>query len=523
MPTTATYQGVSITLSGTHTIGYYVTGEPYIILSGASTITAIDSPPNQDYGECTHEGNAMANPIPMGTQGFCSHYVGTDAGVYVHAYDAAKDVKTQLPYPIKAGDSLTVSVMRSDELPVESPPRKVPIYKIVVFMFVSEAPPPRSLRPGFYGTDRTLAFNESDIQWDRLANYPKSGLTQCPTQAYMEDSNRFPSLPFHVWGDNWTATKMNGQLNTANTNAENSAQFSAPRFVDSALWLNLDWTIAQKRKHALQIIQNGIDIGSYHLAGGKMLASGSHQTGWKYPLFLAAVLLQDSRLLEITRDPLNFVEGKETTWRINESDVGRFLDEATPAFESGHVGTYWWGLSHNSLPNKDRGYTTDIGQMNPYHGMYSNCVGVMLGARMMQAESDWGWGIAFRYSTVHTSIFGIGSGFYSEVYNLVNPTLPAIESVTVPLPSTPQELIQEDSFSATIANPWGHPMRYTTNGSNPTDSSPLYSTPIPLSESGTIKAACYPADGQDVGSISTISFTIITNGTPAPPTNLTLS
>lgn len=123
----------------------------------------------------------------------------------------------------------------------------------------------------------------------------------------------------------------------------------------------------------------------------------------------------------------------------------------------------------------------------------------------------------------HLSIFGIGTGFFSEVYNLVNPTLPAIETVTVPLPATPQALIQEASFSATLSNPWGHPMRYTTNGSTPTSGSTLYSAPFTVSSTATVKAVCFPTDGQDEGSVATIAYTVITNGTPAPPTNVTLS
>lgn len=92
------HQGVSITLAGTQTSGLYVSGQPYIVISGPTNLTAISNPPNQDYGACTADGGAMKNPIPMGTQGFCSHYVGTDSGVYVHAYEASKNIQLSLPY-----------------------------------------------------------------------------------------------------------------------------------------------------------------------------------------------------------------------------------------------------------------------------------------------------------------------------------------------------------------------------------------------------------------------------------------
>lgn len=512
------HQGVSIILAGTQTSGLYVSGQPYIVISGPTNLTAISNPPNQDYGACTADGGAMKNPIPMGTQGFCSHYVGTDSGVYVHAYEASKNIQLSLPYSVSPGDSITVSIMRDD-----LPSTKVPVYKIVVFMFVSEAPPAGSFRPGFYGTDRSLAFNESDIQWDRIANYPRAGLTTCPTQTYMEDEVRFPPLPWHEWGADWTATKVRPQYNTANTNAENTAQFSAQRFGDAAMWINLDWTQAQKRKIVIRLIQNGIDMCSYHMAGGQMLASGSHQTGWKFPAFLAAVLLQDPDMLAITRNHHNFVEGSLTTYRISLSDLSRYytLDGTNYPFLYEDVGTYWWGIQHYSQSDKDRQPT--IPTADPYQGIYGLIVPSLLAVRMMQAESDWGWGIAFRYMPRHLSIFGIGTGFFSEVYNLVNPTLPAIETVTVPLPATPQALVQEASFSATLSNQWGHPMRYNTNGSTPTSSSTLYSAPFTVASTTTVKTLCFPTDGQDAGSVATIAYTIISNGTPAPPTNVTLS
>ena len=522
---THTYHGVTITLAGDTTMGSYVSGEPYIVIGGATNITAISNPPNQDFEPCTAAGGAMKNPIPGGTQGFCSHYVGTDSGVYIHAYDSAKNIQLTLPYSVSPGDSVTVSIMRDDETPLVpggDPPRKVPVYKIVVFMFVAAAPPDGQFRPGFYGTDRSLSFNESDIQWHRLGNFPRASLTKCPSQAYMEDETRFPALPWHEWGNDWTASKVRPERNTANTNRENTAQFSAQRFGDAAMWINLDWTQAQKRKIVIRLIQNGIDMCSYHMAGGQMLASGSHQTGWKFPAFLAAVLLQDPDMLAIVRNPDNFVEGELTTFRISSSDLSRYytLNAVDYYFLSEDVGEYWWGIQHASLPNKDRPPT--IPEPEPYQTIYGLVLPSLLAARMMGAESDWGWGIAFRYMPKHLSIYGIGTGFFSEVYNLVNPGLSTIESVTVPTPTALRTAIIEPGQSFALKpDPWGHPVKYTTNGDTPTSGSTAYTAPITgISASTTIKAKSFPADYQDPSATATIAVTVISNGTPAPPTNL---
>lgn len=530
------YQGVRITLAGSHNVGYYVSGEPYIVLNSATTITEINNPPNQEYngnlGVCTATGGAMKNPIPLGTQGFCSHYVpavDSNPDNFAYPYDSNKNIQLSLPHTVNPGDSVTVSIMRNDTA------YKVPVHKIVLFMFVAVAPPAGSFRPGFYGTDRSLAFNETDIQWSRLANYSRASmnLAKIHTQSYMEDAVRFPPLPWHEWGGDTgdiAATKIRPQYNTANTNFENTAQSSAERFADAALWINLDWSQEEKRKIVIRLIQNGIDMCSFHQAGGAMKLSGSHQTGWKFPAFLAAVLLQDSRMLAITRNPNNFVEGRMTTWRITASDIQteaawdaapwngkRGRKYGNPAvfypFKTEDIGTYWWGIQHIGGGEKD--VAPGDANRDPYQHIYGLVIPSLLAARMMKAESDWGWGIAFRYMPRHLSIFSTGDGFFNEVYSVVNSTLPEISTVTVP-PPTGLTVTSSDVSDLTLSNPWGHPMRYTLDGSTPTSSSQLYTVPLAIRTSTTIKAVCVPADGQDIGGVATFAISLANE--IAPPT-----
>lgn len=160
----------------------------------------------------------MVNPVPMGTQGFCSYLIPSG---HIHDYDASKDISDNLPYTINPGDSLSVAILRHD------PAFKVPVYKIVVFMFVDIAPAAGAFRPGFYGTDRSIAFNESDLDWSVLQSLDKSAIPSCPTQATAEDINKLPALPWHEWGSDWTASLVRPQINTGNTNDENTAQFAS--------------------------------------------------------------------------------------------------------------------------------------------------------------------------------------------------------------------------------------------------------------------------------------------------------
>lgn len=63
----------------------------------------------------------------------------------------------------------------------------------------------------------------------------------------------------------------------------------------------------------------------------------------------------------------------------------------------------------------------------------------------------------------------------------------------------------------------GATIRYTTNGSDPTPNSTLYSTPINVSASTTIKAKAYKSGYTDSG-VATATYTISTTQTVATPT-----
>lgn len=527
------YYGVTITLAGSTTEGSYVTGEPYIILAGATSLTAIDNPSFQGYGTCSVVGGAMINPVPLGSQGLVTQYVPTSG--HVHRYDSAKNVALALPVNVSPGDMLLVDIARNDGA------SKVATYVRVCFSFVSSAPSAGSLRPGFYGTERTPALNESDVQWQNLKSIPRASIAGAQTLAYMSDTTRFPALPWFSWGDDWPSSVIMPQLNTANSNNENTAQFSSTRFGHAAMWLNMDWTQAEKRTLLLKILQNGIDIAAYFAQGGNLLASGSHQTGYKMPLFFAAVMFENAEMLAISRNPANFVEGNLTTWRINSSDIGRSFfydpDGGGPItgenyyFEAGDVGRYWWGIGHNGGPfNSVKDRPPSCPENDPYYPVYSHNFGSLIAARVMGRSHDWGWTPAFHWMEEYISTYGyglLGTPFQS-FYDHVMLDLPPLVEETSPTPTPLNSTVLEPGQSfALTPDPWGHPVRYTT-GSSPADptssTGTAYTAPITgISASTTLKAKSFPADYQDPSATATIAVTVITNGTPTPPTNLTIS
>jgi hypothetical protein len=287
------------------------------------------------------------------------------------------------------------------------------------------------------------------------------------------------------------------------------------------MWLNLDFTPEQKRTLLLKIVQNGIDLASFFAAGGTMHGGGSHQTGYKMPLFFAAVLLDHPQILGYSRDPNLTVEGARSTWRISANDVGRTAQNGYSFLES-EVGTYWWGMNHVGEPHLD--YPPNSPVRYPYYDQIARIFPTLVAARIMGRTSDFGWGINYHYMLEYIArhghyIVGIAGTFFQSFWNAVWSSLPPLVEETSPTPEVLANAIIEPGQSLALKpDPWGHPIRYTTNGDTPTSGSPLAAGAIPgITSSMNVKVRSFPADGQDPSEVATIAVTVITNDTPAPP------
>ncbi|MFN7140177.1 MAG: chitobiase/beta-hexosaminidase C-terminal domain-containing protein, partial [Limisphaerales bacterium] len=115
--------------------------------------------------------------------------------------------------------------------------------------------------------------------------------------------------------------------------------------------------------------------------------------------------------------------------------------------------------------------------------------------------------------------FGNFDGWIDEVVvRHVRTSYPDSGTVTSPAPTvaapviTPNGGTHADSVSVSMSATNGATIRYTTDGTNPTADSRVYSSPLTVTSSGTIKAAAF-LNGA-VSSVTTATFTV--NITPPP-------
>ena len=408
------HYGITWTFSADRPTGKFANGEPWVV--GPVTITAIDKP-SVPLGS-TPVGGAMINPIPNRPQGYCPKYTNIgDRSVY----DASLDVSLKYPFDLVAGDSLiTARALNTGESGGNDH-----VDTVSALTVLPAAPPEGSFRPGPYGPDRTIRFNKSAIDWTVLKNLAPIEAT--PTQAWIEA--RLPALPWFEWDSQWVGATLAPLTNIASGDG-GTFRSSYGREVGFkwgyvALWLNLNHTQSEKEKALVQTIQCGIDIASYLQYGGGFPPDGGHKVGRKFPVFMAAVALNDPALLALASQQNVFAED-QTTFFVEQNDVSRVVDSgAAASYVQGDVGIPEWGVRHSYQPAKDDRRWRDG---CPYRfANWPAMSGAVLAAELMGKREAWGHPVIFAYNERFVSKEGLGNGFEGQMwdrYKLGRPTAP---------------------------------------------------------------------------------------------------
>ena len=398
------HYGITWTFSADRPTGKFANGEPWVI--GPVTITAIQKP--SVPVDSTPVGGAMINPIPNRVQGYCPRY--TNAGDR-SVYDASLDVSLKYPFDLATGDALvTARALNTGEAGGNNY-----VDTICILTVIAAAPPEGSFRPDPYGTDRTIRFNKSDIDWTVLKNLAPVAAT--PTQAWIEA--KLPALPWFEWDTQWVGSTVAPMANAGSgdggTFRSNYGRDIAFKWTYIALWLNVNHTQSVKEKTMIQTIQCGLDIASYLKHGGGFPANGGHKVGRKFPLFLAAVALKDPALLALASNPSLFQED-QTTFVVQQSDVGRVVEAgAAGTYIQEDVGNADWGFRHSWEPFKDDRRWRDG---NPYRfSNWPGMAGQVMAAEFMGHKDAWGHPEIFAYTERFVSKEGLGNGFEGQMWD----------------------------------------------------------------------------------------------------------
>lgn len=502
--TSVSYYGISWTFSADRPTGTFANGEPWVV--GPVTITAINPNPSQSVQGV--QNGSMVNPIPNTNFGFDSNPVVSSSIVY----ESAKNAALSLPLTLKGGDVIVSAKSQLGNWPTW--------LKTVCALTVLNAPPASgSFRPGIFGTDRTVKWNTSQINWNVLKNYAAVAAT--PSKASI--AAKVPPLPWFEWATVWSGNSLQTTDNTADGDKQYGRE-TAAKFGEVGLWLNTNQPLDDKKDIAIRLIQNGIDIHNYVKNGGGYYHDGGHKLGRKLPLVIAAMMLNDAELKGMAGNPDIFQEDT-TTWFVNQGDVGRVVNNSYPGYPTPEtyrqedVGMAEWGIRHRWEPFQDNrnwatGYRSVVGP---------GIMGAWITAYLMGAQSVWNHPAAFGYMQRFKSIGGTGGvtsaqlAFNQQMWTAymgsggtVNPPAATAANPVINPSAGYFETSQSVSITCSTAS---STIYYTLNGSTPTNSSTTYTGPISVASTQTIKAIAY-ASGMDPSGVTTAQLTF----SASPPT-----
>ena len=337
------------TITGNPTSGTYANGDPWVV--GPVAITNI-TPSSTVTGSGRTINGTMINPTAAHypAQGLDSK-MGKGAGL---GWNAALNVgrpggsalSVINPLVVAVGSSVCSSVGHPNDL------ERPTLTDFAVLTVVASPPAAGSFRPPYCGTDKTHHWNTSQLNYEVMQNLPPvKGATT-------------PSALVNQFDRTWVeiSTSQPGYTGfRASNNQSHYGRDMDNQLGGALLHLHLNFSKAEKEPLFIRLVQYGLDI--YGAAASDPSIYWDDQAGivngQKAPLVLAALALNDAKLLTLAADtPTRFSIDRQI-WYVTEDDVGRQLDTVTgkPApsrfYEKADVGMAEWGQKHTNAPRWD--------------------------------------------------------------------------------------------------------------------------------------------------------------------------
>ena len=517
-----TYYSITWTFASPVVCGSFANGEPWVV--GPVVITNINpktefvirnpGTPEQYTDYTVANSGSMILTVPNSLQGYqtkLGYISGWDNSLI---YDSSLDLSLHLPYQLNSGDMIMTSRGQAEQGDVRSTTNE-----IAVLTALSVVPAEGSFRPALWSTGpRVVKYNKSNINYSVLRNFP--AVPGTPTQASIEVF--MPGLPWFEFDNRWVQSSYGPANNFATDgsgvkypNASSVyGQGIAEKWSLVSLWLNINNTNEVKEKTMIQTIQSGIDIASYIRNSGVFLSDGGHKVGRKFPTLLAGLALNDTEILSLvaSKSPLYFAED-QTTFVVcgvedslycppgHVNDVGRIVIGGVEAqYTQAEVGLADWGIRHSYSPQNDnKGWGSNYRNVQ-----WPAMSGQILAAEIMGQKSAWNHVETFLYNDSYIErVGGPGDSFFGKIWDAYKPVDGArVQPVTFsPNGGTFGSAKLVTLSSATV----GTEIMYTTDGTVPNVGSNLYSTPISVSSTQTIRAIAIKS-GMRTSAVATVSF-----------------
>lgn len=490
--TSASRHGFTWSFSSDRPTGTFANGDPWVL--GPVTITKITP------GDSAGRNGSMRDPAPNSQQGYTSQIINGG-----QTYNSGNDVARQLPLTIGNATSIVSS---------QTPPSFVSggsiSDKYAVLTVLMTQPAAGSFRPPYHGTDKTIPGNISQLNYGKLPSLaPVAGALDLATVTSWYEPIHYDH--YSGWDNTHTAARMQ---------SPGYGRQLADWYSHGLLHLCLNHSRAQKEPLLIRLIQQGIDNWGFVKNGGNYYHDGGHQFGRKAVALLAAHMLDDAAMLQTVSQPGKFQEDQQT-WVVTQADVGRVVMSGYPYTQS-DVGMAEWGVRHYYEQNRDDSRWSTSGTPYRFVCGHAMLAGALWG-NIMGIRGKWNWEPYFLYcdrfwarengnrgswtpspSSSSPNAIHVFVANMWEAYRQNTPQTSTVGSPSFgPAPGNYSNAQNVTISSATS----GATIRYTTNGNTPTSSSGiLYSSPVPISATTTLKAIAYKSGMVD-SSVETALYT----------------
>lgn len=307
--------GIAWTFDPPCATGRFVTGDYWVV--GPVTVTAVAPAP------APGRNGSVVNPPAGDRHGYDDRMPGFDAGLRV-----------TFPLTLQPGQAL-VSVASVEQVGVRTPDTvsgqglRGPLRTAVVLTCVAEPPPADAFRPAYVG-DWREAFRAFDLRRNLLPRLkPPQSL---PDPAHLERSLE------RIWLDHqreWVNRMMHPLENMPDYGREITHIVST-----TAILLLLDDPDQKMETLLLRFVQKGIDnYGAVRSDGKLWLANGGHNSGRKWPILFAGLMLGHEGMMNVkaafAEDQQTYYgpgfRGQKALWTITPNNANSRHEEADPA------------------------------------------------------------------------------------------------------------------------------------------------------------------------------------------------
>lgn len=317
--TQITQHGITFQFDQAYEFGQFANGDFWVAAApGTGQLTITGMTPDYDG---THNG-WMVNPVSSDRQSF-------DTRMPNLSFNAA--ALHDAPYVARPGDSIIKAISRGQWTgpePTRYQTRPMMMLETASVLTVLDAAPvgggANAFRPSYVGTDKRM-FSVDDLRLDLLPGLAPTA----STPSLGAQARRFERVQLeHVSG--WTARDMRPMQHMPDYGAEIGSNTGA-----AALRLMLDDPIDDRMPLLVNYVQYGLDLYGAMMTGTRWEGNGGHNLGRKLPMVFAAVMLDDEQMKQ------NILNAPGRTF--HEDDSTYFSANARTSLW-GHPGTeamYW--------------------------------------------------------------------------------------------------------------------------------------------------------------------------------------